>query len=929
MKEFAFKELDKKWQKIWKEKGYFKVNRETGKPKYYVLDMFPYPSGAGLHVGHPLGYIASDIVARYKRHKGFEVLHPMGYDAFGLPAEQYAIKMGIHPAVSTEKNIERYREQLEMLGLSYDPEAELKTCDPEYYKWTQWIFLQFFKHYYDKNEDKARPVEDLIKIFEAEGNKKVNAATSYEKIFTAEEWKTFSEEEKQEILLQYRLAYRSETMVNWCPKLGTVLANDEVKEGFSVRGGHPVYRVPMKQWFLRITAYAERLLQDLDKLDWVESIKEIQRNWIGKSEGALINFPLETGNENIEVFTTRPDTIFGATFMVLAPEHPLIEKITVPEQKEEVKKYVISALNKSERERLMQQRKPTGVFTGAYAINPVNNKKIPVWVSEYILFGYGTGAIMAVPAHDGRDHAFAKHFQLPIVQVIKPIKGEINIQSEAFESKDGILINSGLLNGLNVREAIARIIAFLEEKGIGKKEIQYKLRDAVFSRQRYWGEPFPIMYRNGIPYPVAEEELPVTLPDIEDYKPTGTGKSPLTKAEDWLVLPDGSLRETDTMPAWAGSSWYFLRYIDPKNKEIFCRKNYEEKWMPVDFYIGGAEHAVGHLLYSRFFTKVLYDLGYITHDEPFQKLVNQGMIQGRSSLAYKRKDKNEFVSYDLIENFEEFIPIHTDINFVENDILNVEAFREWMPEYKEAAFIYSEDGKFRTGVQIEKMSKSFYNVVNPDALCEKYGADTFRLYEMFLGPIEQHKPWSTQGISGTYNFLKKLWNFLVNDEGKVILSEENPTKTELKELHKTIKKVTRDIETLNFNTSVSQFMIYLNFLTRNKLRKRTLIEPFLIMLSPFAPHIAEELWERLGHSETIQFQPFPSWDETLLKETEKEYPVAVNGKVRAKIRLSQEISQEEAREKVLAMEKIQKYLEGKDLKRFILVPGRMINLVVK
>ncbi len=927
MKEFAFQKLDKKWQKIWKEKGYFKVNRETEKPKYYVLDMFPYPSGAGLHVGHPLGYIASDIIARYKRHQGYEVLHPMGYDAFGLPAEQYAIKMGIHPAVSTEQNIERYRKQLEMLGLSYDPDAELKTCDPKYYKWTQWIFLQFFKHYYDKNEDKAKPIAELIKIFETEGNKNVNAATSYEKTFSAEEWKNFSEEEKQEILLQYRLAYRSETMVNWCPELGTVLANDEVKEGFSVRGGHPVYRVPMKQWFLRITAYAERLLQGLNKLDWVDSVKEMQRNWIGKSEGALVNFPLENEG-HIEVFTTRPDTIFGATFMVLAPEHPLVEKITTEEHKEEVKEYVTQALNKSERERMMQQGTPTGAFTGAYAVNPVTKKKIPVWVSEYILFGYGTGAIMAVPAHDSRDHAFAKHFGLPIVQVIKPTQGEADVSEEAFESKEGILINSDFLNGLKVPDAIRKIIEYFEEKGIGKREIQYKLRDAVFSRQRYWGEPFPIVYRNGIPYPVDEKDLPVTLPDIDDYKPTGTGKSPLTKAKDWLVLPDGSIRETDTMPAWAGSSWYFLRYIDPKNDEVFCRKEYEEKWMPVDFYLGGAEHAVGHLLYSRFFTKVLYDLGYVSHDEPFQKLVNQGMIQGRSSIAYKRKDKNEFVSYDKIQNFDDFIPIHVDINLVENDTLDVEAFREWMPEYKDASFILSDDNRFRTGVQIEKMSKSFYNVVNPDDLCEKYGADTFRLYEMFLGPIEQHKPWSTQGISGTYNFLKKLWNFLVSDDGKVVLSEEAPTKEELKELHKTIKKVTTDIENLNFNTCVSQFMIYLNFLTKHKLRKRELIEPFLIMLSPFAPHIAEELWERSGHSETVQFEPFPAYNEEFLKEDTKEYPVAINGKVRAKIKLPANISSEDARKIVLELDKIKKYTEGKSLKRFIFVPNRMINIVV-
>ncbi len=785
-----FHAIDKKWQKIWKERGYFKVNRYSTKPKFYVLDMFPYPSGAGLHVGHPLGYIASDIIARFKRHEGYEVLHPMGYDAFGLPAEQYAIRTGTHPAITTEKNIERFRKQLEMLGLSYDPDAEIKTCDPDYYRWTQWIFIKMFHSWYNKKKEKAEPIETLIAIFEKEGNGNVEAATTYEETFTAEEWRQFSEEEKQKILLHYRLAYLDEVEVNWCPALGTVLANEEVKDGVSERGGYPVYRIPMRQWLLRITAYADRLLEGLNRIDWPQSIKEQQTHWIGRSEGALIYFPIQNRKEVIKVFTTRPDTLFGATFLTLAPEHPLVETLTTEEQKEAVQQYLEAVKRKSERQRIAE-KSISGVFLGSYALHPFTKKPLPIWISDYVLMHYGTGAVMGVPAHDERDWRFAKAMQLPIIQVID--HPQANIEQQAWEEKEGTLINSDFLNGLSVKEAIEKIIAVLEERQLGKRKVSYKLRDAVFSRQRYWGEPFPIVYRNGIPYTVDEKELPVTLPKVERYQPTGTGESPLAAVKDWVELPDGSKRETHTMPGWAGSSWYYLRYIDPKNDKTFCDKELERRWMPVDLYIGGAEHAVGHLLYARFYMKFLYDLGYVTHDEPFQKLVNQGMIQGRSNLIYKYKDKNVFVSKDKIQNFDDFIAIHVDINIVHDDILDIEAFKQWMPEYKDATFIPSDDGNFYCGVQIEKMSKSLHNVVTPDELCKKYGADTFRLYEMFLGPLEQHKPWDTKGITGVYNFLKRLWNFIIDENGNIRVRDEEPTKEELKALHQTIKKVIEDI----------------------------------------------------------------------------------------------------------------------------------------
>ncbi len=785
-----FHAIDKKWQKIWKERGYFKVNRYSTKPKFYVLDMFPYPSGAGLHVGHPLGYIASDIIARFKRHEGYEVLHPMGYDAFGLPAEQYAIRTGTHPAITTEKNIERFRKQLEMLGLSYDPDAEIKTCDPDYYRWTQWIFIKMFHSWYNKKKEKAEPIETLIAIFEKEGNSNVEAATTYEETFTAEEWRQFSEEEKQKILLHYRLAYLDEVEVNWCPALGTVLANEEVKDGVSERGGYPVYRIPMRQWLLRITAYADRLLEGLNRIDWPQSIKEQQTHWIGRSEGALIYFPIQNRKEVIKVFTTRPDTLFGATFLTLAPEHPLVETLTTEEQKEAVQQYLEAVKRKSERQRIAE-KSISGVFLGSYALHPFTKKPLPIWISDYVLMHYGTGAVMGVPAHDERDWRFAKAMQLPIIQVID--HPQANIEQQAWEEKEGTLINSDFLNGLSVKEAIEKIIAVLEERQLGKRKVSYKLRDAVFSRQRYWGEPFPIVYRNGIPYTVDEKELPVTLPKVERYQPTGTGESPLAAVKDWVELPDGSKRETHTMPGWAGSSWYYLRYIDPKNDKTFCDKELERRWMPVDLYIGGAEHAVGHLLYARFYMKFLYDLGYVTHDEPFQKLVNQGMIQGRSNLIYKYKDKNVFVSKDKIQNFDDFIAIHVDINIVHDDILDIEAFKQWMPEYKDATFIPSDDGNFYCGVQIEKMSKSLHNVVTPDELCKKYGADTFRLYEMFLGPLEQHKPWDTKGITGVYNFLKRLWNFIIDENGNIRVRDEEPTKEELKALHQTIKKVIEDI----------------------------------------------------------------------------------------------------------------------------------------
>lgn len=919
---------EKKWQAEWERKGYFIANRYSKKPKCYVLDMFPYPSGAGLHVGHPLGYIASDIYARYKRHEGYEVLHPMGFDAFGLPAEQYAIQTGTHPAITTELNIQRYKEQLRMLGLSYDPTAELRTCDPSYYKWTQWIFLQMFNSWYNQAHDKAEPIATLIAHFEKEGTNNLKAATTFSGQFTADEWKQLDEKRKQEILMHFRLAYLAEVEVNWCPALGTVLANEEVKDGVSERGGYPVYRIPMRQWLLRITAYADRLLEGLNRIDWSDAIKEMQRNWIGRSEGAVIFFPIEGHNLHLEVYTTCPDTLYGVTFLVLAPEHPLVQTLTKPEQKEKVQHYLEYIKQRTERQRIAQEKGITGVFLGSYAIHPVTQQPIPIYISEYVLMHYGTGAVMGVPAHDQRDFRFAKHFHLPIIQVIAPPHSH-DFQTEAYEEKTGRLIHSGPYTGMEVSEAIPKIIEDLKAKQLGYPKVNYKLRDAVFSRQRYWGEPIPILYKDGIPYPLSEDELPLELPQVESYKPTGTGESPLAAVKEWTELPDGSRRETHTMPGWAGSSWYFLRYIDPQNPNTFCSKELEQRWMPVDLYVGGAEHAVGHLLYARFYTKFLYDLGYVSHDEPFQKLVNQGMILGRSNIIYKRKDKNVFLSTDLITNKEEFIPIHVDIRLAPNDRLNIEQFKEWMPEYKDAEFVRNEKGEFICDVLIEKMSKSFHNVVNPDDLSAQYGADVFRLYEMFLGPITQHKPWDTNGITGVYNFLKRLWEFCVDEEQGIKVTDDPPTPEELHQLHKTIQKVREDIEKLAFNTCVSQFMIFLNYLTKESSPKRALIEPFLILLSPFAPHIAEELWHLLGHEETIQFEPYPKPDPQYLVETAITYPVAVNGKVRAQLTVPANMDPEAIQHQALNLPNIQKHIQNKTVVKIIFIPNRMINLVVK
>ncbi|RMG77727.1 MAG: leucine--tRNA ligase [Bacteroidetes bacterium] len=919
MSSYDFHEIEKKWQKYWTEHQTYHVEIDRSKPKYYVLDMFPYPSGAGLHVGHPLGYIASDILARYKRLKGFNVLHPMGYDSFGLPAEQYAIQTGQHPAVTTEKNIKRYREQLDKIGFSFDWSREVKTSDPQYYKWTQWIFLQFFNAWYNNKLDKAQPIHTLIETFNKEGNISVDAATTCKTKFTAREWQSFSEKKQQEILLEYRLAYLAETTVNWCPELGTVLANDEVKDGLSIRGGYPVVQKKMKQWIMRITAYAERLLKDLEKIDWPEPIKEIQRNWIGKSEGALVHFRLENGKQ-LDIFTTRPDTILGVSFMVLAPEHELVEQITSPEQKEEVKKYIEQTLRKTERDRISNTKSISGVFTGAYAIHPFTKEKIPVWISDYVLAGYGTGAVMAVPAHDSRDYAFAKHFNLPIKQVVEG--GDIS--SEAYEAKEGKIINSGFLNGLEVKQAIRKAIEEIEKQNLGERQINYRLRDAVFSRQRYWGEPIPVYYKEGVPYPVDEQDLPLKLPEVDKYLPTETGEPPLARAKNWTYK--GFPLETNTMPGWAGSSWYYLRYEDPKNDTEFVGKEAVDYWQNVDFYVGGAEHATGHLLYFRFWTKFLYDLGYIPFDEPAKKLINQGMIQGISKLAYRLKDNpNCFVSFNLKDQYET-IPIHVDVSLVNGDVLDIEKFKQWRDEFQNAEFIL-EDGKFICGSEVEKMSKSKFNVVNPDDLIEEYGADTLRLYEMFLGPIEQHKPWDTKGIEGTHRFLKKLWR-LFHPSGNFEISEEQPSNQELKILHKTLKKVTEDIERFSLNTVVSEFMICVNELSQIKCNKRDVLEPLVIAISPYVPHIAEELWQKLGYDYSITQAPFPAYDEKYLQENTHVYPVSFNGKMRFKIELPVELSKEQIEKEVLSNEQAQKWLQGKSPKKVIVVPKKIVNVVV-
>jgi leucyl-tRNA synthetase len=923
MSEYNFNQIEKKWQRYWEENQTFKAAENTDKPKYYVLDMFPYPSGAGLHVGHPLGYIASDIVSRFKRSKGFNVLHPMGFDAFGLPAEQYAIQTGQHPAITTEQNIGRYIEQLKNIGFSYEWEREVRTSDPSYYKWTQWIFMQLFNSYYDYTSDKAESIDKLIVAFESNGNTGINAACDEDTpAFTAEEWQAMNEQEKAETLLKYRLTYVADAVVNWCPALGTVLANDEVKDGLSERGGYPVERKLMRQWMMRITAYAERLLQGLDTIDWPEPVKEMQRNWIGKSVGAELDFAVEGGaSEKIKVFTTRIDTIYGATFVVLAPEHELVNEITTDAQRTEVEAYVNVAKNRSERDRMTDVKTVSGVFTGAYAINPISEERVPIWIADYVLAGYGTGAVMAVPGHDSRDYAFAKHFNLTIREVV----AGGNLEEEAYAAKEGKIINSGFLNGLEVKDAINAGIAKAEELGVGKGRTQFRMRDAVFSRQRYWGEPVPVYFKDGVPHLLDISELPLELPKIDAYLPTETGEPPLGRAVDWKYQ-DQYEYELSTMPGWAGSSWYWYRYMDPQNDQAFADKAKVEYWRNVDLYMGGAEHATGHLLYSRFWNKFMFDLGLVVEQEPFKKLINQGMIQGRSNFVYRVKDSNTYVSYGLRKQYDT-TPLHVDVNIVENDELDLEAFKAWRPENANAEFVL-EDGKYICGVEIEKMSKSKYNVVNPDILVERNGADTLRMYEMFLGPLEQFKPWNTNGMDGVTKFLKRFWNLFHGNDGNFAVTDEEPTAAELKSLHKTVKKVEEDIERFSFNTSVATFMICVNELTPLKTNKRAILEPLTIALAPYAPHIAEELWEKLGHKESITFASFPAWDEKYLVENTFEYPVSVNGKTRGKMTFATDAPREEMEKAVLADETITKFLEGKTPKKIIIVPNKIINVVV-
>ncbi len=1071
--DYNFNEIEKKWQAYWKAKKTYKAENKSTKPKYYVLDMFPYPSGAGLHVGHPLGYIASDIYARYKRHKGFNVLHPMGYDAYGLPAEQYAIQTGQHPAITTEKNIARYREQLDKIGFSFDWDREVRTCNPDYYKWTQWTFIQLFNHYYDLTSNKAESVSYLIKIFEKEGNANVTASCNETPVFTALEWKTKSEKQQQEILLNYRLAYLSDTMVNWCPKLGTVLANDEVVGGLSVRGGYAVERKSMRQWSLRISAYADRLLQGLENLDWSDSIKEIQKNWIGKSIGAEVKFHLSptpskvnpvkhhgystdstdwyalrndarrmreepteaekklwkavkdnqlgckirrqqvifnniadfvclskkliiqiddslTENhqeqesasvlelnkigfsvirftneeiiQNVEevvkkikvkltesifdtaatqpqltvnssaaaliVFTTRPDTIFGVSFMVVCPEHEMIDQMTTTEQKEEVAKYLKWTKNRSERERQAEVNNVTGVFTGAYAINPLTKQEIPIWISDYVLAAYGTGAIMAVPAHDSRDFAFARHFKLPIPQVILPNGEEAEDTSmwkESKDSKEGSCINSGFITGMSVKEGIKAVIDFIEEKSIGKRMINYRLRDAIFSRQRYWGEPFPVYYKEGMPYMLDETKLPLELPAVNKYLPTENGEPPLARAENWHT-EEGYPLECNTMPGFAGSSAYYLRYMDAHNENEIFSKKANAYWQNVDLYIGGAEHATGHLIYARFWNKFLYDMGLCLKDEPFQKLINQGMIQGRSNFVYRIKGTNQFVSSGLKENYETQA-IHVDVNIVDNDVLDTEKFRQWMPDYAKAEFIL-ENGKYHCDWSVEKMSKSLYNVQNPDDLVVRYGADTLRMYEMFLGPLEQSKPWDIKGIEGVFRFIRKFWKLYHNDENILCVTDDAANPQELKVLHRTIKKIQDDIERFSFNTAVSSFMICTNELTELKCHKREILQPLAILISPYAPHLAEELWQLLGNKKSISFAAFPELNESLLVENTFNYPISFNGKTRFQMEFAADIPIAEIEKTVLAHPDAQKWLEGKTPKKVIIVPKKIVNIVI-
>ena len=943
--EYNFREIEKKWHAYWVANKVYKVGEDQSKPKYYVLDMFPYPSGAGLHVGHPLGYIASDIYARYKRLRGFNVLHPMGYDAYGLPAEQYAIQTGQHPAITTVNNINRYREQLDKIGFSFDWDREVRTCDPGYYHWTQWAFQRMFESYYDNHARKARPIEELVQAFERGGTEGVDAACGEELSFSAEEWNAKSERERQETLMNYRIAYLGDTMVNWCPELGTVLANDEVIEGVSARGGYPVVQKRMRQWCLRVSAYAERLLEGLDTVDWTDSLKETQRNWIGRSEGTEVRFRVKDSDIEFTIFTTRADTMFGVTFMVLAPESELVAQVTTEAQRVEVEAYLERTKKRTERERIAD-RKVTGVFTGSYAVNPFTGEAVPIWVSDYVLAGYGTGAIMAVPAHDSRDYAFAKHFGLPIV----PLVEGCDVSEESFDAKEGIVCNSpraGVtpycelnLNGLTIKEAIAATKKYVTEHHLGRVKVNYRLRDAIFSRQRYWGEPFPVYYKDGMPCLIDESKLPLELPEVAKFLPTESGEPPLGHATRWAwdvekgevvenTLIDNKTvfpLELNTMPGFAGSSAYYLRYMDPHNDKALVSKEADAYWQNVDLYVGGTEHATGHLIYSRFWNKFLFDLGVSVKEEPFQKLINQGMIQGRSNFVYRVKDSNTFVSLHLKDTYE-VTPLHVDVNIVSNDILDLEAFRAWRPEYRDAEFIL-EDGKYVCGSAVEKMSKSMFNVVNPDVIVERYGADTLRLYEMFLGPIEQSKPWDTNGIDGVHRFLKKFWALFYGNGDILRVTDGTPTADELKSLHKLIKKVTFDIEHFSYNTSISAFMICVNELTALKCDKRAILDPLVILLAPFAPHVAEELWHQLGHDTTVCDAPWPTYDEEYLKEKSVVYAISFNGKTRYNLELPADITKDEAEKSVLANERSAKWLEGKTVRKVVFVPGKIVNIVV-
>ena len=925
--DYNFHAIEQKWQQYWRDHHTYQVDIDESKPKYYVLDMFPYPSGAGLHVGHPLGYIASDIFARYKRLQGYNVLHPMGYDAYGLPAEQYAIQTGQHPEVTTVKNINRYREQLDKIGFSFDWSREVRTCDPKYYKWTQWAFLKMFKSYYNTALDKARPIEELVAHFEQHGSQGCNAATSAagdDAQFTAEQWQAFSKVKKEEVLMNYRIAYRGKTMVNWCPQLGTVLANDEVSEGVSLRGGYPVVQKVMNQWCLRVSAYAGRLLRDLDTLDWSDSIKETQRNWIGYSEGAEMKFKVADSDVEMTIFTTRADTIFGVTFMVLAPESEYVDLVTTPGQRQAVDSYIDEVKHKTERERLID-KKVSGVFSGSYAVNPVTGDNIPIYISDYVLAGYGTGAIMAVPAHDSRDYAFARKFNLPIIPLIEGA----DVSKESFDAKEGIMINSSnerlQLNGLQVKEAIAKTKQYIAQAGIGHVKVNYRLRDAIFSRQRYWGEPFPIYYdEDGQPQPLDESELPLQLPEVDKFLPTEDGEPPLGRAKHW-VASNGRPLELNTMPGFAGSSAYYLRYMDPHNDQALVGKQADEYWRQVDLYVGGTEHATGHLIYSRFWNKFLYDYGYVCEPEPFKKLFNQGMIQGRSNFVYRIKDTNTFVSYNLKDQYD-VTPIHVDVNIVSNDVLDLDKFKAWRPEFADAQFIL-ENGRYLCGWAIEKMSKSMFNVVNPDDIVDRYGADTLRLYEMFLGPVEASKPWDTNGIDGVNRFLKKLWN-LVFDGDKLRLTSEKPSAQALKSLHKLIKKVTTDIEVLSYNTSVAAFMICINELYTMKCRSKAIYDDLVVVLSPFAPHMGEELWHVLGHEGSVCDARWPKWNEEYLKESQVKYTVLFNGKPRYNIEVPTGTGKDEVQRIALANPGAEKWVAGKTPKKVIVVPGKIVNVVI-